>query len=150
MVIQLITHEDELETVLHVSVCIGYKWRSPRYSLDRRLSEPQSRSKRRGKEKIIYPIGTRTPTPRSSSQPYFIGILGGGVHTGSTRHCGHSWPTVPAPGDCEDGKVGGMNGFARRNRSTRRKSAPTPLCPPQVPLARPGREPGPPRWEASD
>jgi hypothetical protein len=26
----------------------------------------------------------------------------------------------------------------------------TPLCPPQIPLARPGREPGTPLWEASD
>jgi hypothetical protein len=42
------------------------------------------------------------------------------------------WPTVPAPGDCEDGEFGGMNG--RGNRSTRRKAAPTPLCPPQIPL----------------
>jgi hypothetical protein len=46
---------------------------------------------------------------------------GGGVHTGSTRHCGHSWLIVPAPGDCEDGEVGGMNGIGRGNRSTRRK-----------------------------
>jgi hypothetical protein len=52
---------------------------------------------------------------------------------------------VSAPGDCEDGEVGGMNGFDRGNRSTRRKPAPTPLCPPQIPLSRPGREPGPPR-----
>jgi hypothetical protein len=37
-------------------------------------------------------------------------------------------------GDCEDGEVGGMNGFGRGNRSTRRKPAPTPLCPPQIPL----------------
>jgi hypothetical protein len=51
-------------------------------------------------------------------------------------------------GDC-DGEVGGMNGFGRGNRSTRRKPAPTPLCPPQIQLVRPGREPGPPRWEAS-
>jgi hypothetical protein len=36
--------------------------------------------------------------------------------------------------------------LAGGNLSTRRKPAPTPLCP----LARPGREPGPPRWEASD
>jgi hypothetical protein len=57
---------------------------------------------------------------------------------------------VSAPGDCEDGEVGGMNGFGRGNRSTRRKPAPTPLSPQQIPLARPGREPGPPRWEASD
>jgi hypothetical protein len=42
------------------------------------------------------------------------------------------WPIVPAPGDCEDEEIGGMNG--RGNRSTRRKPAPTPLCPPQIPL----------------
>jgi hypothetical protein len=30
-------------------------------------------------------------------------IVGGGVETGSTRHVGHFWPIVPAPGDCEDG-----------------------------------------------
>jgi hypothetical protein len=53
-------------------------------------------------------------------------------------------------GDCDDEEVGGMNGFGRGNRSTRRKCASTPLCPPQIPLARPGREPEPPRWEASD
>jgi hypothetical protein len=57
---------------------------------------------------------------------------------------------LPALGDCDDGEVGGMNGFGRGNRSTRRKRAPTPLCTPQIPLARPGREPGPPRLEASD
>jgi hypothetical protein len=59
----------------------------------------------------------------------FFLILRGGVHTGSTRHCGHYWPIVHAPGDC-DGEVGGMNGFGRGNRSTRRKPA------------LPGREPG--------
>jgi hypothetical protein len=42
------------------------------------------------------------------------------------------WPIVPASGDCEDGEYGGMNG--RGNRSTRRKPAQTPLCPPQIPL----------------
>jgi hypothetical protein len=58
---------------------------------------------------------------------------------------------LTASGGCDDdGEVGGMNGFGRGNRSTRRKPAPTPLCPPQIPLARPGREPGPPLWEASD
>jgi hypothetical protein len=34
---------------------------------------------------------------------------------------------VSAPGDCEDGEDGGMNGFGRGNRSIRRKPAPTPL-----------------------
>jgi hypothetical protein len=57
---------------------------------------------------------------------------------------------MSAPGDCEDGEVGGMNDFGRGNRSTQSKPASMPLCPPQIPLARPGREPGPPWWEASD
>jgi hypothetical protein len=52
--------------------------------------------------------------------------------------------------DDDDGEVCEMNGFGRGNRSTRRKPAPTPLFPPQIPLARPADEPGPPRWEASD
>jgi hypothetical protein len=46
---------------------------SPRYPLYRRLCGPQSRSGRRGEEKILDPTGTRTPTPRSSS-PYPIAI----------------------------------------------------------------------------
>jgi hypothetical protein len=40
----------------------------PQCPLDRRLGGPQSRSGRRGEEKMLDPIGTRTPTPRSSSQ----------------------------------------------------------------------------------
>jgi hypothetical protein len=75
-------------------------------------------------------------TPWSSETPY---ILGGGVHTGSTRHCSHSWPIVPAPGDCEDGEVDGMNSFGRGSRSTWRKPVPTSLCPPQIPISRPGK-----------
>jgi hypothetical protein len=49
---------------------------------------------------------------------------------GSTRHWGHQWPIVPAPGDYDDGEIGGMIG--RGNRSTRRKPAPVPLCSPQT------------------
>jgi hypothetical protein len=52
---------------------------------------------------------------------------------GSTQHCDHQWPIVPAPGDYDDGEIGGMIG--RGNRSTRRKPAPLPLCPPQTPHA---------------
>jgi hypothetical protein len=44
-----------------------------------------------------------------------------------------NWPIVLAPGDCEDGEFGGMK-IGRGNRSTRRKPAPVPLCPPQIPL----------------
>jgi hypothetical protein len=52
------------------------------------------------------------------------------------------WPTVPAPGGCgDDGEFGGMK-IGKGNRSTLRKTAPAPLCPPQIPLARPGFEPG--------
>jgi hypothetical protein len=57
------------------------------------------------------------------------------------------WSIVPAPGDCDDGEVGGMK-IGKVNGSTRRKLASAPLCPPQTPLARPGLETGPPRWEA--
>jgi hypothetical protein len=42
------------------------------------------------------------------------------------------WPIVPAPGDYDDGEVGGTK-IGRGNRSTRRKPAPAPLCPPQIP-----------------
>jgi hypothetical protein len=57
----------------------------------------------------------------------------GGVQTGPTGHVGHFWPIVLAPGDCEDGEFGGIR-IGRGNRSTRRKPAPAPLCPPQIPL----------------
>jgi hypothetical protein len=43
------------------------------------------------------------------------------------------WPIVPAPGDYDDGEFGGMK-IGRGNRSTWRKPAPVPLCPPQIPL----------------
>jgi hypothetical protein len=38
---------------------------------------------------------------------------------------------VSAPGDYDNGEIGGMIG--RGNRSTRRKPAPVTLCPPQTP-----------------
>jgi hypothetical protein len=46
-------------------------------------------------------------------------------------------PLLTAPGDCDDREVGGMNGFGRGNRSTRRKPVPTPCCRTQIPLVRP-------------
>jgi hypothetical protein len=39
-------------------------------------------------------------------------------------------PRMTGEGDC--GKIGGMK-IGRGNRSTRRKPAPAPLCPPQTP-----------------
>jgi hypothetical protein len=58
-----------------------------------------------------------------------------------------AWTLLTAPCDCDDnGEVDGMNGFGRENRSTLSNPAPMALCPPQIPLPRPG----PPQWEASD
>jgi hypothetical protein len=45
------------------------------------------------------------------------------------------WPIVPATVDNDDGEFGGMK-IGRRDRSTRRKPATAPLCPPQIPLDR--------------
>jgi hypothetical protein len=45
-------------------------------------------------------------------------------------------------GDC--GAIGGMK-IGTGNRSTRRKPAPGPLCPPQINMTRPGLDPGTPR-----
>jgi hypothetical protein len=42
--------------------------RSTRYHLDTTLGEPENRSGRHGEEKNLAPMGTRTPTPRPSSQ----------------------------------------------------------------------------------
>jgi hypothetical protein len=58
--------------------------------------------------------------------------VGGGVQPGPLGTVATDWPTVPAPGDYDDGD-GGMK-IGKRNRSTRRKPAPAPLCIPQNPL----------------
>jgi hypothetical protein len=58
---------------------------------------------------------------------------GGGVQLDPLGTAAINRPIVPTPGDYDDGEIGGMIG--RGNRSTRRKSAPMPLCPPQTPHA---------------
>jgi hypothetical protein len=68
---------------------------------------------------------------------------------GSLGTSATEWSIVPAPRDCDDGEFRGMM-IGRGNRITRRKPTPAPFCPPQIPLGRPGLEPGPPQWEASD
>jgi hypothetical protein len=62
-----------------------------------------------------------------------LGIVGDGVQLGPLSTAAANRPTVPAPGDYDDGEIGGMIG--RGNRSTRRKPAPVPLCQPQTPHA---------------
>jgi hypothetical protein len=63
---------------------------------------------------------------------FLIGIVEGGVQLGPLDTAAINRPIVPASGDY-DGKFGAMLG--RGNRSTRRKPAPMPLCPPQTPHA---------------
>jgi hypothetical protein len=55
---------------------------------------------------------------------------GSGVQLGPLRTAATNRPIVPAPGDYDDGEIGGMIG--RGNRSTRRKPGPVPLGPPQT------------------
>jgi hypothetical protein len=64
----------------------------------------------------------------------------GGVQLGPLGTAATNMPIVPAPGDYYDGEIGGMIG--KGNRSTRRKPAPVPLCPPQIPHACPDANPG--------
>jgi hypothetical protein len=78
-----------------------------------------------------------------------IGMVGGGVQLGPLGTAATNSPIMTAPGDYDEGEIGGMM-IGRGNRSTRRKPAPVPLRPAQTPHALSGREPGPPRWEASD
>jgi hypothetical protein len=65
--------------------------------------------------------------------PNLISIVAGGVQLGPLGTAATNRPIVPAPDDYDDGEIGGIIG--RGNRSTRRKPAPTPLCPPQTPRA---------------
>jgi hypothetical protein len=78
---------------------------------------------------------------------FFSGIVGGGVQLGPLGTAAINRPIVPALGDYDDGEIGGMV-TGRGNRSTRRKPAPVPFCPPQTthacPEANPGRRGGKP------
>jgi hypothetical protein len=60
-------------------------------------------------------------------------MVGGGVQLGPLGTAATNRPIMPAPGDYDDGEIGGMIG--KGNRSTRRKPAPVPLCLPQTPHA---------------
>jgi hypothetical protein len=56
---------------------------------------------------------TYIPITQISSLTYlffFLNLYIGGWNLKSTPHCGHQWPIVPAPGDYDDGEIGGMIG----------------------------------------
>jgi hypothetical protein len=67
---------------------------------------------------------------------FFFNLHSGGVESklGPLGTSATYWPIVPAPRDCEDGELFGGLRIGRGNRSTLRKPALTPLCPPQIPL----------------
>jgi hypothetical protein len=67
--------------------------------------------------------------------------VGGGVQLGPLCTTATNRPVMAAPGDYDDGEIGGMM-IGRGNRSTWRKPAPVPLCPPQTPHACPDANPG--------
>jgi hypothetical protein len=71
--------------------------------------------------------------PLGRRKLFLIGIVGGGVQLDPLGTATTNRAIVPAPGDYDDGEFGGMIG--KGNRSTRRKPAPVPLCPPQTPHA---------------
>jgi hypothetical protein len=60
--------------------------------------------------------------------------VGSGVQLGPLSTAAINRPIVPAPGDYDDGEIGGMM-IGRGNRSTRRKPTSVPLYPPQTPHA---------------
>jgi hypothetical protein len=67
-------------------------------------------------------------------KPVKIGVVRSGVQVGPFGTAATNRPIVPAPGDYDDGEISGMM-IGWLNRSTRRKPAPVPLCPPQTPHA---------------
>jgi hypothetical protein len=77
-------------------------------------------------------------SPRYLTTILFNWCSGGWSPVGFTRHCGHQWSIVLAPGGYDDGEIGGMIG--RGNRSTRRKPARVQFV--HNPHMLPGREPG--------
>jgi hypothetical protein len=64
---------------------------------------------------------------------FFLNSHIGGVESklGPLGTSAIEWPIVPVQGDYDDGEFGGIK-IGRGNRSTRRKLAQAPLCPPQI------------------
>jgi hypothetical protein len=76
-------------------------------------------------ELLQYPFSCLNTLKLPRTPFFLIGIVGGGVQLGPLGTAATNRRIMPAPGDYNDGEIGGMIG--RRNRST--------LCPPQTPHA---------------
>jgi hypothetical protein len=77
---------------------------------------------------------------------FFNWYSGGWSPIGSTQHCGHQWPIAPAPGDYDDGEIVGIIG---RGTEVLGENLPQCLFVNHKHHMLPGRETGPPRWEAN-
>jgi hypothetical protein len=73
--------------------------------------------------------------------------MGGGVQLGPLGTAATNRPIVPAPGDYDDGETGGM---MAGETEVLGENLPQCRFVQHKPHMLPGREPGPPRWEASD
>jgi hypothetical protein len=74
---------------------------------------------------------------------FFFNLCGGTLGTAAITGLLYQ-PRMIGDGDGDCGEIGGMK-ISRGNRSTRRKPAPAPLCPPQIPTSLdPRLNPGPP------
>jgi hypothetical protein len=80
---------------------------------------------------------------------FLIRKVGGGIHLVPLGMSATNWAIVPALGHYEEGEFCEIM-IGRVNRSTRRKPAQLPLCPPQIPHELSGHEHEPRQWEASD
>jgi hypothetical protein len=77
-----------------------------------------------------------------------FGIVRSGVQLGPLGTAATNRPIVPAPGDYDDGEIGGM--MVGRETEVRGENLPQCRFVHHKPHMLPGREPGSPLWEASD
>jgi hypothetical protein len=73
--------------------------------------------------------------------------IGGGIQLGPLGNAATNRPIVSAPGDYDDGEIGGM---MAGETEVLRKNLPQCRFVYHKPHMLPGHEPGPPQWEASD
>jgi hypothetical protein len=74
--------------------------------------------------------------------------VGDGVQLGPLGTAATNRPIMPAPGDYDDGEIGGM--ILAVETEVLGENLPQRRFVHHKPHMRPGREPGPPRWEASN